>query len=123
MAVICPLLPPLGVAVAEMSAEQRRLLLELLDVYAHRLRGELAEAELAKIRAASVEKVYFAWAGGAEPGQPHYYRIQGPTFVIEYDNTQNNANHIHTVWRNFDGDFGADVLREHYARSHHHAQL
>jgi hypothetical protein len=112
--------PPVGVAVADMTREQARMVMDLVDEYAHRLRPELAEADLAKLRKAGVGKIHFAWAGGAEPGQPHYYRIQGPTFVIEYDNTQNNANHVHTVWRDFEGDFGLDLLREHYERSHHH---
>jgi hypothetical protein len=112
--------PPVGVAYAEMNPEQRKLLEELLDVYARRLRKELAEAELARIRAAGIEKVHFAWAGGSEPGQGHYYRLHGPTFVIEYDNTQDGANHIHTVWRDFDRDFSPDPLRAHYATSPHH---
>jgi hypothetical protein len=68
--------------------------------------------------AAGWDKVHFAWAGGLEKGQGHYYRIQGPTFLVEYDNTQNNANHIHTAWRDFNGDFGRDVLAEHLAREH-----
>ncbi len=52
--------------------------------------------------------IHFGWAGGLEAGQPHCYRIQGPSFIIEYDNIQNEANHIHTVWRDFEGDFGRD---------------
>ncbi len=111
---------PVGVAYAEMSPEQQQALRGLLEMYARRLRKELAEAELARIRAAGSEKVHFAWAGGSEPGQGHYYRLHGPTFVIEYDNTQDGANHIHTVWRDFDRDFGPDPLRAHYASSPHH---
>ncbi len=111
---------PVGVAYSEMTQEQQKALQELLEMYARRLRKELAEAELARIRAAGIEKVHFAWAGGSEAGQPHYYRLHGPTFVIEYDNTQDNANHIHTVWRDFDRDFGPDPLRAHYATSPHH---
>ncbi len=114
---------PVGVAYSEMTPEQKKALQELLEMYARRLRKELAEAELGRIRAAGMEKVQFAWAGGSEPGQPHYYRIHGPTFVIEYDNTQDNANHIHTVWRDFDRDFGPDPLRAHYATSPHHRHL
>lgn len=113
--------PPEGVAVAEMNREQSELLWELIELYAHRLHPELAETELGKIRRGGIDLLHFAWAGGSEPGQPHYYRIQGPGFVIEYDNTQNNANHVHTVWRDFDGDFGRDLLQEHYAQSPHHA--
>jgi hypothetical protein len=109
---------PVGVAMTEMTREQSKLLMALLEEYAHRLRPERAEGELRGLRKVGVEKIHFAWAGESEPGQPHYYRIQGPTFIIEYDNIQNNANHIHTVWRDFDGDFGLDLLGEHHARSH-----
>lgn len=105
---------PVGVPLREMTQEQEKMLTDLIEEYAHRLRKELADEELSKLRAAGLENVYFAWAGGSEPGQPHYYRIQGPTFVVEYDNTQDNANHIHTVWRDFDHDFGLDPLRAHY---------
>ncbi len=112
--------PPVGVSWAEMNDEQRALLWELIEVYARRLRPELADAELARIRAAGVEKIHFAWAGGAQPGQGHYYRIHGPNFVIEYDNTQDGANHIHTVWRDLERDFAADLLREHYLHAAHH---
>ena len=109
---------PEGVTMSEMTKEQTKLLMALLEEYAHRLRAELAEAELQRLRKAGLEKIHFAWAGGSEQGQPHYYRIQGPTFVVEYDNIQNKANHIHTVWRNFENDFGRDLLREHHAQSH-----
>ena len=109
---------PVGVVVAEMKKEQVELLMALLDVHAHRWRDELASAALEKLRQAGLEKIHFAWAGGSEPGQPHYYRIQGPTFVIEYDNTQNNANHVHTVWRDLESDFGLDLLAEHYKKGH-----
>ena len=67
----------------------------------------------ANLKKAGVEKIGFAWAGDTEPGKKHYYRVQGPTFLVEYDNTQNDGNHIHSVWRDFDGDFGRDLLREH----------
>ena len=74
---------------------------------------DIAADRLARITKAGVEKIAFAWAGEAERGRRHYYRVQGPTFLIEYDNTQNDANHIHSVWRDFEGDFGRDLLREH----------
>jgi hypothetical protein len=67
-----------------------------------------------RVDRAGFEQLRFAWAGGLEPGQPHYYRVQGPTLLIEYDNTQNGANHIHTVYRDLQNDFGGDVLRAHY---------
>ena len=108
----------LGVAIRDMTDEQAGKLVELLQVYVGRLRLELGKDEFAKIEAAGLPSVHFAWAGSAEPGDPHYYRIHGPTFLIEYDNTQNDANHIHSVWRDLSGDFGRDLLAEHYASSH-----
>ena len=111
---------PQGVALGDMSREQASGLESLIRLYAFRLRPELANVEMQKVRQAGLEKIYFAWAGGSDPGQPHYYRIQGPTFLIEYDNTQNNANHIHTVWRSLENDFGYDALRAHCETSPHH---
>ena len=81
--------------------------------------SDVAADRLAKIRKAGVEKIAFAWAGAAEPHKKHYYRVQGPSFLVEYDNTQNDANHIHSVWRDFDGDFGRDLLREHVKSTPH----
>jgi hypothetical protein len=112
------LLNPPGVAAADMTPSQKELLVNLVREYAFRHRAEMAEQDLAKIEQAGWEKLHFAWAGGLEPGEGHYYRIQGPTFLIEFDNTQNNANHIHTVWRDFENDFGDDVLRKHYEEAH-----
>ena len=109
---------PLGVAIRDMTDEQADKLAELLQVYVGRLRLELAKEEFDKITEAGLDDIRFAWAGSAEPGDPHYYRIHGPTFLIEYDNTQNDANHIHSVWRDLSGDFGRDLLAEHYASSH-----
>ncbi|HUE86088.1 MAG TPA: DUF3500 domain-containing protein [Vicinamibacterales bacterium] len=107
-------LEPVGVTYAEMTPEQRRLLERVLDAYLGRVAPELAESRLAEVRKAGMDKILFGWAGTLDVGGPHYYRVQGPTFLIEYDNVQNNANHIHSVWRDFNGDFGRDILREHY---------
>lgn len=112
-------LEPAGLPVAQMNAPQRDLLQALVWEYIGRTRTEVAEIEWKKIQDTGWEKVSFAWAGALEPGQGHYYRVQGPTFLLEYDNTQNNANHIHTVWRNFENDFGYDALREHYEKVPH----
>jgi Protein of unknown function (DUF3500) len=108
------LLAPPGLAVGKMTDKQKDALLALIKDYAQRHRAEMAEVDLKKIKDAGFNKVTFAWAGGMEPGMGHYYRIQGPTFLLEFDNTQNNANHIHTVWRDFENDFGEDVLGKHY---------
>ena len=111
---------PQGISVAEMDSEQAAALMRLIEEYAHRLRPELAAVELDQLRSAGVDKIHFLWAGGTESGKPHYYRIHGPTFLIEYDNVQDNANHIHTVWRDLRRDFGIDPLADHYAMSPHH---
>jgi len=109
---------PSGLSYAAMTPAQREKFKALVAVYASRLRTEIAEAELAKIAASGWDRLSFAWAGGLRPGEGHYYRIQSADFVIEYDNTQNHANHIHTVWRVFAEDFGRDLLREHYQQAH-----
>ena len=75
--------------------------------------ADIASERLAALRKAGLEKISFAWAGETERGKKHYYRIQGPSFLVEYDNTQNDGNHVHSVWRDFAGDFGRDLLREH----------
>jgi hypothetical protein len=112
-------LEPLGIDAAQLSRSQRKLLDELLREYVLRYRKEIAGPELKKIQAAKPEQLYFAWAGGLDRGQGHYYRIQGPGFLVEYDNTQNRANHIHTVWRDLENDFGEDALRKHYEQTPH----
>jgi len=108
-----------GLSAAKMTKGQAGQLQAIVKAYVNRLRGDLAEADWKKIEKAGWDRTYFAWAGGLEKGDPHYYRVQGPTFLIEYDNTQNNANHIHAVWRDFDNDFGEDLLRKHYAEVPH----
>ena len=107
--------PPVGITAAELNPQQKKLLMTLVENYAYRLRPELADQDLARIDKAGFENIHFAWAGAVEPGEPHYYRIHGPTFLVEFDNTQNNANHVHTVWRDSANDFGQDLLKEHYA--------
>ena len=106
-------LSPSGLPAEGMNATQRDLLMKLIDVYTGYMAPDIAADRQARLRKAGVEKIGFAWAGETERGKKHYYRIQGPTFLVEYDNTQNDANHIHSVWRDFDGDFGRDLLREH----------
>jgi hypothetical protein len=112
--------PRVGVAYPSLNDAQRRMLESLIEEYAHNLRRETAEAELGRIRSAGMDAVRFAWAGSSKPGEGHYYRISGPTFIIEYDNTQNRANHVHTVWHDRERDFGQDALREHYRHGHEH---
>jgi len=110
-----------GVSHEELTPEQRGLLMAVIEEYAAAQQRSIAQARLEAVRTAGLGKVRFAWMGGLARGKRHYYRIQGPTFLIEYDNTQNDANHIHAVWRDFNGDFGLDLLSEHYRTSPHHA--
>ena len=111
-------LNPPGLAAGTLTADQKKLLRGIIETYIGRVRPELAAGELAEIDKAGFETVHFVWSGGTEPGQPHYYRVQGPTFLLEYDNTQNNANHPHSVWRDFNGDFGKDLLAIHLGHAH-----
>jgi hypothetical protein len=110
------LLTPAGLAMSRMNSEQKETLMDLVKEYIYRNRGEVADRDLKRIQ--ETGNITFAWAGSTEPGQGHYYRIQGRTFLMEYDNTQNNANHIHAVWRDLDNDFGGDPLRRHYEQHH-----
>ncbi len=106
-------LSPVGIPVSALTSSQQALLKTLVDVYTGYMADDIAADRLGRIEKAGWDHVAFAWAGPLERGQKHYYRVQGPTFLIEYDNTQNDGNHIHSVWRDFKGDFGADLLREH----------
>jgi hypothetical protein len=107
-----------GLAAESMAAAQRERLVGLIRVYAERLPPALAEGEMRRLRSGGLNQVHFAWAGSAEPGKPHYYRIQGLLGLVEYDNTQDDANHIHTVWRRPEADFGRDLLKRHYRSGH-----
>ena len=109
---------PSGLSAVRMTPQQFEKLLAVVAEYAGNVPGTLAAAREEQVRKAG-RNLWFAWAGEEGRGRPHYYRVQGPTFLIEYDNTQNNANHIHSVWREFEGDFGRDLLADHYKASRH----
>ncbi len=111
-------LAPAGIPASALRPAQRALMMRIVDAYTSAMAPDIAADRLARLRAAGVERIGFAWAGGSAPGEKHYYRLQGPTFLVEFDNTQDDANHIHSVWRDFHGDFGRDVLREHIAAAH-----
>ena len=111
-------LSPDGLKVSAMTAAQRQLLMNVIDAYAGLMAPDIAAQRMAKIKAAGIENIGFAWAGPVERGALHYYRVQGPSFLIEFDNTQNNGNHVHSIWRDFNGDFGRDLLREHIKTAH-----
>ena len=111
---------PKGILYTELNPAQQKMLIELLSIYIHRYTKLFAAVMMKEIETAGLNNLRFAWAGAQQPGlgHPHYYRIQGPTIIIEYDNTQNNANHIHTVIRDLKLDFGGDELLEHYRKEH-----
>jgi hypothetical protein len=107
-----------GIAASKLNDAQRALLMKLIETYAGNFEAGLAEARMQRVKAGDFGTVRFGWVGSTERGKQHYYRIQGAQFLIEYDASQNDGNHIHTVWRDFKGDFGRDLLREH----HEHAK-
>ncbi len=111
-------LDPVGTLAADMTEAQRTALITLIAEYTGRYRSEIAAADMEKIKTAGIDKIRFGWAGGTKPGEAYYYRIQGPTFLMEAANVQNSANHVHAAWRDFTGDFGRDLLREHYSGDH-----
>jgi hypothetical protein len=113
-------LSPDGLPASRMTQSQQKLLRELLDEYTSRMVDEIAAERMRRINAAGFDKVAFVWIGADALHEPHYYRIQGPTFLVEFDNVQSKGNHIHSVWRDFNGDFGDDVLKSHYQTAHNH---
>jgi hypothetical protein len=113
-------LNPVGVKMKELNSQQQKILVDLIDEYLSNMPIHLANTRREKLKEEEFEEIRFGWAGSTQSGEPHYYRIQGKTFLIEFDNVQNNANHIHSVWREFNGDFGRDLIREHYQHSAHH---
>lgn len=108
-------LQPEGIAVADLRPEQRQMVQRLLDEVVTTYRPEISGAYLKTI---DVDGLSFAWMGSVNRREPHYYRLQGADFVFEYDNVQDNANHVHTVWRSKSGDFGDDLLPDHYQSAH-----
>jgi len=111
-------LQPLGITLADLSAEQQAVFWQIVEEFVLRFKSELSTPTLKALRDVPKNKLTFAWMGGLKEGEGHYYRIQGPDFLIELDNTQNNANHVHTVWRDLKNDFGNDALRRHLATEH-----
>jgi uncharacterized protein YoaH (UPF0181 family) len=109
---------PRGLSYGAMSGEQRDKLVGIVKHYIDRVSDEIAAQEWDKVERAGLDGITFAWGGPVEKGAGHYYAIQGASFIVEYDNTQNDTNHIHSVWRTFDGDWGEDILAQHYAANH-----
>jgi len=108
---------PSGLDAAKLNSKQFAMLMALLGEYANNVPEQMAQAREEQIKKVG-KNMHFAWAGSLDRGGPHYYRVQTPTFLIEYDNTQNDANHVHSVWRDYNGDFGLDLLKAHYQSSH-----
>ncbi len=111
-------LEPKGISYSNLNPAQQEILMKLLEVYIKNYQWGFAESFKKRIEQSGIDNLSFAWAGGLKPGQGHYYRIQGPMLLIEYDNTQNGANHVHTVVRDLENDFGEDILRQHYSSQH-----
>ena len=107
-----------GVPLSNLNDAQRMGVMRILELYAGTMREEVAAAALTRVREGGFDKLYFAWAGSLAPGHPHYFRIHGPTALVEYDNTQNGANHVHSVWIDPQGMFGRDLLKAHYQGAH-----
>ncbi len=113
-----------GIFYSELTKEQQTVFKELLGIYTGRYTAKFAKDMMKEIEKNDIGKLRFAWAGATQAGtgKPNYYRITGPSIIIEYDNTQNNANHVHTVVRDLEHDFGGDALLEHYKKGHHHSK-
>ena len=109
---------PAGLPASAMSSDQRQLFEDLVRLYVDRLPIPLADIERERLEAADFDRIHFAWAGSERPRRPHYYRLHGPTMVVEYDCTQDAANHIHSVWRDPERDFGRDLLKAHLFNAH-----
>jgi hypothetical protein len=99
-------LDPVGIPVGEITSDQRKLVLEIIQTYLGVLPESIATPSFERIRSAGIENIRFGWAGNLEPRRPQYYRLQGPTFLLEFDNSRNGGTHIHSVWRDFEADFG-----------------
>ena len=108
-------LSPVGVRMDDLSAAQQAVLLKLITAFAAHLQPELLEARLARVRAGQLSTIRFGWAGSVVRGEPYYFRIAGASFLIEFDNS--GGNHVHSVWRDAEGDWGRDILADHYRRA------
>lgn len=112
-------LTPVGIKYQSLTEQQKAKLFEIILVYLATMPDQLADERLKKLQSEDLDDIRFGWAGSTDIKKPHYYRIQGKTFLIEFDNSQNDANHVHTIWRDFEGDFGRDLIRAH-REAHEH---
>jgi len=107
-----------GLPASKMSGTQKELFMALISEYVNQVHTDLAEQKLAELKKTGLDHLYLGWAGPVSKDSPHYYRIHGGDFVVEFDNRQDGANHIHSVWRDVENDFAADVLRDHLILYH-----
>ena len=107
-----------GLPASKMNGAQKELLMALVSEYVNQVRSDLAGQKLADLEKTGLDHLHFAWAGPVSKDEPHYYRIHGGDFVVEFDNRQDGTNHIHSVWRDVEHDFAADVLRDHLILYH-----
>lgn len=114
---------PVGIRYSDLNSKQQKMLIKLIDQYISTMPSKEANKRRKQVMQEDLTDLHFGWVGAKQLGAAHYYRIQGKTFLIEFDNSQNNANHIHTVWRDFTKDFGRDLLSEHYFEAEHHRMV
>ncbi len=110
--------PEEGLPASKMNDTQKEILRNLVNVYVNQVRTDMAQEKLLRLEEEGFDGLHWAWGGPVEEGKEHYYRIHGGNFVVEFDNRQNGANHIHSVWRDVENDFANDVLREHLLLYH-----
>lgn len=108
-----------GIKNSQLKPSQKKQLKKIVYHHLDRMEKAVSQRAVKLLENEDWKSITFSWAGKMKKLTPHYYRIQGKSFLIEYDNSQNNANHIHTVWREFEGDFGKDLIRKHYLKGEH----
>jgi hypothetical protein len=109
---------PTGIAASKLTAKQQENLIAIVEEYAYRMPNELADVTMTEVKQPGLDKIFFTWVGGMNKGDLHYYRIHGPSFLIEFNNTQGRGNHVHSVWRDLKHDFGKDLLKDHLKTAH-----
>ena len=107
-----------GLPASRMTGVQKEVLTALVDDYVGQVRGDVHEGRMAGVIEQGIDRLHFAWGGPVDGSLPHYYRIHGGDFLVEFDNYQNGANHVHSVWRDVGNDFASDVLRDHLLAYH-----
>jgi len=112
------LIEPEGISFKNLTKIQQGIFVQLLNIYLGNYQFDFTDRFRRRVEQAGINNLSFAWAGGLKRGEGHYYRIQGPMLLIEYANTQNDANHVHTVVRDLENDFAEEILKTHYENEH-----